>query len=165
MAQNNMPTSPAIWFFVVGMLIFFAAALKLIYKGRRGNEASLRRGADMAIWAVVLVAGIYIGMAMANDLHVYARVELLFNGVLVATLVIMRWQEVSQRLALAILLIGVHGLWNVLHLFNVPIANDLIPKWFAWTCGLLDLGYFISALPIFTAIVKSGRTNTNQPAQ
>jgi hypothetical protein len=77
----------------------------------------------------------------------------------------MRWQKVFQRLAVAILLIGVHGLWNVLHLFELPLTNDLIPKWFAWMCGLLDLGYFAFALPIFIAIVKSGRTKTNQPAQ
>jgi hypothetical protein len=165
MAQNFMRTSPAIWFFAIGMIIFFAAGLKLIYRGRRGNEASLRRGADMATWTVVLVAGIYIGMAMANHLHVYALVELLFNGVLVATLVIMRWQGVYQRLALAILLIGLHGLWNVLHVFELPMTNNLIPKWFAWTCSILDLGYFAFASPIFVAIVRSGRINTKQPAQ
>jgi hypothetical protein len=87
---------------------------------------------------------------------------LIFNGVLIATLVIMRWQGVFQRLAFAILLIGLHGLWDVLHLFELPLANDLVPSWHAWTCGILNLGYFILALPIFVAIMRFGRLNHNK---
>ncbi len=157
-----MLISPTIWSFVAGATLFFIVSLVFIYQGRAGRESSLRRGADMAIWAVVLICGIYIGLAIVNDLHVYARVELIFNGVLIATLVIMRWQGVSQRLAVAILLIGLHGLWDVLHLFELPLANDLVPSWHAWTCGILNLGYFILALPIFIVIMRFGRVNNNK---
>jgi hypothetical protein len=157
-----MPTSSTLWSFVAGAAIFFVVSLVFIYQGHAGRESSLRRGTDMAIWAVVLICGIYSGLAIVNDLHVYAKVELLFNGVLIATLVIMRWQGVSQRLAFAILLIGLHGLWDVLHLFELPLTNDLVPNWHAWTCGILNLGYFILALPIFIAIMRFGRVNINK---
>ncbi len=160
-----MPISPTIWSFVVGATIFWVVSLVFIYQGRAGKEASLRRGTDMAMWIVVLMSGIYIGLAIANDLHAYARVEMLFNGVLVATLVIMRWQDVSQRLAMAILLIGLHGVWNISHLFDLPLANDLVPKWYALTCGILDFGYFILALPIFIAIMRFGRVNIGKPTR
>ncbi|MGH7599243.1 MAG: hypothetical protein ACREOI_23035, partial [bacterium] len=81
---------------------------------------------------------------------------------LIATLVIMRWQGVSQRLAFAILLIGLHSLWDFLHLFELPLANDLVPSWYAWTCGILNLGYFILSLPIFFIIMRLGRINKNK---
>lgn len=159
-----MPTSPTLWIFTLGSMIFFGASLALIYRGRKGSESSLRRGTDMAGWALTIMTGIYMGFAIANDAHSFSKIEMFFNGVLVTILVIMRWQNVSQRLAFASLLIGVHGLWDVLHLFDLPLANDLVPKWYAGACGILDLVYFAIALPVFINIVRTGRANSGEPA-
>jgi hypothetical protein len=159
-----MPNSPTIWSFAVGAVIFFAASLLLLYKGRSGHEASLRRGVDFATWGVMLMAGIYFGFAITQHFHAYAAAEMIFNGVLIAILVIMRWLEISQRLAFAILLIGVHGLWDALHLFDLPLANDLVPRWYASACAILDFSYFVFALPIFITIIKFGRVDAGKSA-
>jgi hypothetical protein len=60
-------------------------------------------GTDMAGWAVTTMAGIYTGFAIINDAHLFSKSEMFFNGVLVVVviLIIMRWQNISQRLAFA----------------------------------------------------------------
>ena len=154
-----MPNSPTIWSFVVGAVIFFAASLLLLYKGRGGHEASLRRGVDLTTWGVMLMTGIYFGFALTQHFHTYAAAEMIFNGALIAILIIIRWLEISQRLAFAILLIGVHGVWDALHLFDMPLANDLVPRWYAQACAILDGAYFILSLPIFITIIRFGRVD------
>jgi len=76
----------------------------------------------------------------------------------------MRWQDAAQRLAFASFLIGVHGLWDILHIFALPLANELVPKWYAGICAILDRGYFFIALPVFITILRTGRADSGEPA-
>jgi len=149
----------------LGSLLVFSAALILIYRGWRGDEGALRRGTNLAGWIVVAMCGIYLGFAFANPAHLDASVEIFFNGLLISLLILMRYHSVAQRLLLTSLLIGIHGLWDGLHLFTLPLANGLAPSWYALACAIFDLGYFGVALPICLQILRTGRAVPSQSPQ
>jgi len=149
-----MITSLPLFIFLLGALIVFGAILRLIYRGRCGDEAALRRGTNLASWTVVAMCGIYLGFAFVNPAHPKASVEIFFNGLLISFLVLMRYNSVAQRLLLTSLLIGIHGLWDGLHLFALPLATDLAPSWYALACAIFDLGYFGVALPVCLHLLR-----------
>jgi len=157
-----MLASPTLFIFATGALAFFGVTLALIYRGRH-DEGRLRRGTDYAGWILAVMCGIYMGFALTNHTHPYATIEIFFNGVLICILVMMRRQEVPQRLALASLLIGVHGLWDGLHFFALPLENNLVPHWYALACAVFDLGFFLMALPIFIRVIRTGHVILSQP--
>lgn len=150
---------------LLGALIVFSATLLLIYRGWRGDDSALRRGTNLAGWIVVAMCGLYLGFAFANPVHPNASLEIFFNGLLISFLILMRYNSVVQRLLLTSLLIGIHGLWDGLHLFSFPLANDLLPSWYATACAVFDLGYFGAALPIAIQIFRSGRVAPSQSLQ
>lgn len=140
--------------FFLGALIVFGAILRLIYRGRRGDEAALRHGANLASWVVVAMCGIYLGFAFANPHHPSTPFEIFFNGQLISFLILTRYHRVAPRLLLASLLIGVHGVWDGLHLFTLPLAADLVPAWYVVACAIFDLGYFGAALPVCLPLLR-----------
>ena len=160
-----MITSLTLLILLLGSLLVFSAALVFIYRGRRGDEGALRRGTNLANWIVVAMCGIYLGFAFANPAHPDASVEIFFNGLLISLLILMRYHSVAQRLLLTSLLIGIHGLWDGLHLFSLPFANDLVPSWYALACAIFDLGYFGAASPICLQILRAGRVVPSQSPQ
>jgi len=160
-----MINSLALSILLLGSLIVFSAALVLIYRGWRGDEGALRRGTNLAGWIVVAMCGIYWGFAFANPTHPDASVEIFFNGLLISILILMRYHGVVQRLLLTSLLIGIHGLWDGLHLFTLPLANDLAPSWYALARAIFDLGYFGAASPICFQILRTGRVVPSQSPQ
>lgn len=149
-----MITALARFIFLLGALVVFGAILRLIYRGRRGDEAALRRGANLASWVLVASCGIYLGFAFANPHHPSTPFEIFFNGQLISFLILTRYNRVAPRLLLASLLIGVHGVWDGLHLFALPLATDLVPAWYTVACAMLDLGYFGAALPVCLPLLR-----------
>jgi len=160
-----MTTLLTLLIFFLGALLVFSATLVLIYRGRRGDEGALRRGTNLAGWIVVAMCGIYLGFAFANPAHPDASVEIFFNGLLISLLILMRYHSTVQRLLLASLLIGIHGLWDGLHLFTLPLAKGLAPSWYALACAIFDLGYFGTASPICLQILRTGRVVPSQSPQ
>jgi len=142
---------------VLGSLPVFSAALIFIYRGWRGDERALRRGTSLAGWIAAGMSGVYLGLAFANPAHQAAEVEIFFNGLLISILILLRYHRVAQRLVAASFLIGIHGLWDGLHLLALPFANDLVPSWYALACAIFDLGYFGAASPICFQILQAGR--------
>jgi len=72
--------------FTLGATFFFSASLVLIYRGHSGSGSSLRRGTDLAGWTLAVMCGIYMGFAIANDAHAFAKIEMFFNSGLLLSL-------------------------------------------------------------------------------
>lgn len=133
---------------ILGALPAFSAALIFVYRGWRGDEDALRRGVSWATWLVVAMCGIYLGFAFVAPNHPGTPREIFFNGQLISFLILTRYNRVAPRLLLTSLLIGVHGLWDGLHIFALPLATALVPSWYAWACAIFDLGYFGATVPV-----------------
>ena len=133
---------------ILGALPVLGAVLTFIYRGWRGDEGALRRGVNWAAWIAVGMCGIYLAFAFAAPNHPSTPLEIFFNGQLISFLILTRYNSVAPRLLLTSLLIGVHGLWDALHIFTLPLATDLVPSWYALACAIFDLGYFGATAPV-----------------
>ncbi|GEM_PF-4627389 len=140
---------------ILGSLPAFGAALIFIYRGWRGDERALRRGASLAGWITVGMCGVYLGLAFTAPAHPAASVEIFFNGLLISILILLRYHSVTPRLIAASFLIGMHGVWDGLHLLALPIATALVPSWYAVACAIFDLAYFGAVLPICFQMLRA----------
>jgi hypothetical protein len=91
-------------------------------------------GTQLAALALMLVYGIYVGMALVRGNTAALAVEALFAlvGLSIAVLAL---QRSSTWLFAGYLL---HGFWDLLHHLRRPVGTDNVPRWYVPACVLYD---------------------------
>ena len=92
-------------------------------------------GTQLAALTLVLVYGIYVGLALARGNLAALAIEVLFAvaGVSIAVLAL---QRSSTWLFLGFLM---HGGWDLLHhSTRHPVGTDNVPRWYIPACVLYD---------------------------
>lgn len=100
-------------------------------------------GTQLAAVALVLVYGIYVGIALARGSIAALAVEVVFATV-GAGIAVLALQRSSTWLFLGYLL---HGGWDLLHHSRRrPVGTDNVPRWYIPACVVYDWAVAVAVL-------------------
>ena len=121
--------------FALGWLAWRAARLDVRAPDRLILELRL---AQFSALLLVLVAGIYIGLALAHEETAGAGLDIAIAvGFFVAAGVITTWEPTQALTALAMAW-AAHGLVDLAHITNL-LPSTVVPSWYATGCAVYDV--------------------------
>ena len=119
----------------LGWLAWRATRLDTLAPDRLVLELRL---AQFAALLLVLAAGIYVGLALADEDTAGTGLEVaLAMGFFVAAAVVTTWEPTQALTALAMAW-GAHGLVDLAHIVDL-LPSTIVPSWYATGCAVYDV--------------------------